>query len=308
MKTHRQPSRILLPFQRFYAIRSLLRKSETYYIAGGSSIYVPSRNEKYILSHSYDGTPIVREWPDLDGQMLFMTPGECARTELERNFPNVTRVGWPGKSVTLFDWQWPMVFSQRTKGSLVYTDINGAYHAIYSRLWLDVRFPRGRGSLHLGVLAKRLSEWKLARNSLIGIVRSRESVAYRGNRRISLRMNNPYLSPHLWATVQGVLNEVAQKALDTGSIYVNTDGYIHPVKSDIVSFQEWLTDIGLSYKTEAGEGEIVGWGNYRVASKQTRHNKTGRVWTTPPFKRVQLPYSDQPTKLIDWWKGLKDYE
>lgn len=236
-----------------------------------------------------------------------MTPGEAARTELEREFPHVRKIGWPAKSITLLDWRWPMAYAGSQSGEFVYTDLVGAYHQIYRRLWLDCAWPRGRGTLTLRGIAGRLNQWKLARNSVIGIIRAREGAGYRGSVRYRLAMGNRFLSPHLWATVQGVLNEIAHRAIDNGAVYVNTDGYIHPVGSNVKSFQRWLDDIGLKYRTLAGDGEIKGWGVYRVGERKTQHYANNATWKTAPFNTVRLPDNNNPTKLLYWWKGL-DYD
>lgn len=285
-------------------IREVLKYRQIYFMAGSQSIYVPSRNEKYIISHNQAGIAIVKEWPDLDGVMDWRTPGEVARLELEREFTNVKKVGWPRKTISLFDWRWPMVYHGDYTGEATYTDLTGAYHAIYRRLWLDCAFPRGRGTLPLRNVAERVAKWKLARNSVIGVIRAREGAGYRGNSRIKLRMDNRFLSPHLWATVQGCLNEIAYHALETGAIYVNTDGYIHPAGNKVIQFQRWLSDFGLRYTTLSGDCKIKGWGNYSVGERQTKHYLAGKEWQTAPFVSLSLPDRSDPTKLIEWWKGL----
>lgn len=304
----RAPStRILVDHKQFRMIREVLKYRQIYFMAGSQSIYVPSRNEKYIISHNQAGVAIVKEWPDLDGVMDWRTPGEVARLELEREFPNVRKIGWPKKSVKLFDWRWPMVFYGSYIGEAVYTDLVGAYHQIYSRLWLDCAFPRGRGTLSLGGIAGRLAKWKPARNSLIGVIRSREGAGYRGSTRFRLRMDNRFLSPHLWATIQGCLNEIANRAIESGALYINTDGYIHPSQSRVKDFQRWLSDYGIQYQSITGDCVIKGWGNYSIGERQTKHYLVGREWETAPFVSLSLPDRSHPTKLIDWWKGL-DYE
>lgn len=300
-----ETQRILVDHKQFKMIREVLKQRQIYFMAGSQSIYVPSRHEKYIISHNQAGQSIVMEWPDLQGVMEWRTPGEVARLELEREFPNVQKVGWPRKSISLFDWRWPMVYSGSYQGDGVYTDLVGAYHQIYRRLWLDCAFPRGRGTLSLRNVAERTSKWKLARNSIIGVIRSREGAGYRGNVRFRLRVGNRFLSPHLWATVQGVLNEVANRAIETGAIYVNTDGYIHPSRSKVRDFQEWLSNVGLQYRTLAGDCHIKGWGNYSVGSKQTKNYMAGREWETSPFITISLPNRSHPTKLVNWWRSLK---
>lgn len=300
-----ETQRILVDHKQFKMIREVLKQRQIYFMAGSQSIYVPSRNEKYIISHNQAGQSIVMEWPDLQGVMNWRTPGEVARLELEREFSDVKKIGWPAKSVTLFDWRWPMVFYGSYRGEAVYTDLVGAYHQIYSRLWLDCAFPRGRGTLPLRGIADRLGKWKLARNSLVGVIRSREGAAYRGSTRYRLQMGNKFLSPHLWATIQGVLNEAANCAIQTGAIYVNTDGYIHPSRSKVRDFQEWLSNVGLQYRTLAGDCEIKGWGNYIVGSRQTQNYLASKEWLTSPFITVCLPDRSDPTKLVEWWRSLK---
>lgn len=297
--------RILVDHKQLTMIREVLKQRQIYFLAGTQSIYVPSRNEKYILSHNIGGKPIVKEWPDLNGVMEFRTPGEVARIELEREFPYVKRIGWPRKSIALFDWRWPLLFYGGYKGEGSYIDLVGAYHQIYRRLWIDCGFPRGRGLLPLRDVAIRVAEWKLARNSVVGVIRSRSSAGYRGNTRYQLSIGNKFLSPHLWATVQGILNEIAFQAISFGAIYINTDGYIFPYPSKVKEFEKWLIDFGLEYRVISGTTNIVAWGIYKVGSKQTNNYTNNKVWTSGSLKSISLPYSDSPTKLTEWWSKLK---
>lgn len=294
-------SRILVNWQQLLMIRQVLMSRHIYFMAGLSSIFVPSRNEKYILTHNQAGMPLCREWPDLDGEVLFMTPGEAARTELEREFPNVSKVGWPARSVRLFDWRWPMVYTGPYQGEAVYIDLVGAYHQIYRHLWLDVCYPRGRGTLNLKPIAERLGNWKPARNSLLGVIRSRHSFGFRGGSRFRLSMGNKFLSPHLWATVQGVLNEIAFRAIGLGCVYVATDGYIFPSGSGVKRFQQFLVDFGLENRAIAGDCEIRGWGNYRIGSRQTKRFQVGQWQGNKTFISLDLPNSSEPLKLLSWW-------
>lgn len=300
----RETTRILVDHKQFILIRKLLMHRQIYFIAGTSSIYVPSRSEKYLISHNHLGRPLVMEWPDLNGVMVWMTPGEAARTELRREWPDLKKVGWPKGSVHLFDWRWPMYFPGKFQGAAVYTDLVGAYHQIYSRLWLDTCFPRGRGSLVLKPIADRLGKWKPARNSLIGIVRSRDTTGYRGGQIIRLFPRNPYLSPHLWATVLGILNEVAILAIETGAQYVATDGYFHPEKSRVKEFQERLSELGFVYRTSVDSLHLRAWGNYQFGGKATiNYNKIANQGDYP-LKSIQQPIEEDGLYLTKWWKGL----
>lgn len=308
MKIHPKPDRFLVTHEQYKMVRRVLQVRGIYFLAGLSSIFVPSRNEKYLVSHNHKGKSLVMEWPDLDGEMLWMSPGEAARTELKREFPDIKRVGWKRGHTSLFDWRWPMCYMGRWQGDGVYVDLIGAYEQIYRRLWLDTCFPRGKGRLALYPIATRLGKWKPARNSLLGIVRSRISYGYRGGSSVKLRPQNQYLSPGLWATVQSVLNEVAWQAIKAGAVYVATDGYILPQSQRQKSFVAFLQDYGFSYREIAGEFDIKGWGCYSGPHKQTVSYAARDYVGTSQIRAIRLPFPNDELYITNWWKGLKDNE
>lgn len=306
MKIHHKPERFLVTHEQYKMIRRVLQVRGTYFLAGISSIFVPSRNEKYLVSHNHKGKSLVMQWPDLDGEMIWMSPGEAARTELKREFPTIRRVGWSRGHTQLFDWRWPMVYRGKWQGEGVYVDLVGAYCQIYRRLWLDTCYPRGRGSLELEPIASRLSRWKPARNSLLGICRSRISYGYRGGSSIRLRPTNAFLSPGLWATVQAVLNEVAWQAVKHGSVYVATDGYILPQSRQQKEFVKFLADYGFEYREIAGEFDIKGWGCYSGPHKQTVSYGARDYVGTSQIRAIRLPFPNEELYITKWWKGLKN--
>lgn len=306
MTKHPKPQRYLITTEQYRLLRRVLQQRNIWFLAGIGSISVPSRNEKYIISHTPKGRSIVAEWPDLDGEMLWMSPGEAARTELKREFPTLRRVGWTREHTKLFDWRWPMAYLGRWEGDGVYIDLKGAYHQIYRKLWLDTCFPRGRGQLPLRYIACRLEKWKQARNSLIGIVRSRKCYGFRGGKSIPLHPVNPFLSPGLWATVQAILNEIAWQAIKSGAIYVATDGYIMPLSQKQKSFARWLEDTGFVFREIPGEFSIVGWGAYRGPHKTTMNYAARDYVGNRQIRAIKLPFEEHPTKITEWWKGIRD--
>jgi hypothetical protein len=299
--TKAKVNRILVTHKSYKMVRQVLANRQIYFIAGLNSIYVPSRNEKYVVTHNHLGNPICREWPDLDGEMVMMPPGEAARTELKREFPDLKKVGWVGRHITLFDWRSPAYFFGPYRGEAVYVDMVSAYHQIYRRLWLDVGFTRGFGSLDLLPLANRLEIWKGARNAIMGIVRSRISYGWRGNSVIRLSIGNSFLSPHLWATVQSILNEVAFQALQCGCLYCATDGFIFPMSGKFREFVSFLDDFGFRYRKESGDCRIIGWGNYRVGDKMTKRHLQIAVQGSRPFKSLSLVSQNDNLLLTRWW-------
>lgn len=272
-----------------------LQREGTYFVGGTSSIWVPKGRLKYI------DKSVCNHWPDLDGQTRLMTPGEACRTELQREWPDLKKVGWHRGMQSLFDKRSPLHYTGPFSGRMVYIDLVAAYSQIYEKLWLDTSYPRGYfGRYPLAGVAGRLKDWKQARNSLVGIVRSREMVAYRGTKRITIKMKNKYLSPGLWATVQGLLHWIANSALLFGAIYVNVDGYIFKddESDDWVHFMEWLgyREVRHTIRT-AGMGEIVGWNNYVIGTSRTQANKLGLITKSKEFSNV-----NKNDDTYRWWK------
>ena len=258
-------NRIVKSAREIVELSEAMIEAKTYFVAGNNSLWVPSTQSK-IMDAS-----VVKQWPTLDGELVPMTPGEAARTELMREFPGHKRVGWSKGHIKQFDWRPPLYCNPAGPGKYVCIDLTSAYHQIYQYLWLNTPFPLGRGTMPLFNVGQRLERWKSARNALVGICRSRHGTAYKNGRRIEISTRNAWLSPGLWATIQAVLNEIACKAVTVGAVYVNTDGYIFPVESpgwDL--FENWLEKNGFNWSVRAqGRGEIAGWSCYKVGQKET---------------------------------------
>lgn len=281
-------------------VTSHLRSETTYYIAGSNSAYVPSTKTKYV------DKSVCKQWPDLEGQSRLMTPGEAARTEMMREWPLLDRVGWFKGHAKLFDKRPPLHYAGPRVGHMVYVDLDSAYHQLYSNMWLDQLWPRGYyGRYPLSEPANRLKGWKGARNSLVGICRARSGAAYKGNKRITLRFKNRFLSPCLWATVQDLLHVVASKAVELGAIYINTDGYLF--YTDPPEFYEtfvtWLSENGFRWSVRAtGNSEVVSWNNYRVGSTCTKANELSLIQSSKEFTNVNF---ENRAKWLKWWENAR---
>lgn len=279
-------------------IGSTLKRDGIYHIAGTHSISVPSSKQKYT------DRAAVKNWPDEDGQYRLMTPGEAARNELKRAFPDLKRVGWNKHHISLFDKRVPLHYSGPATGDMMYIDLDGAYHQIYRRLWLDTPWPCGYyGRYPMKNVADGLKEWKAARNAVIGICRSRSVVGIKGSKRYNLSVKNDYLSPKLWASVQDLLHLVAGVALSCGAIYINTDGYVFPDSQadNPIWFIEWLTKMDFAFSIrDTGPGEILGWNNYRINRAETKAHKL-------KLKPYSKEFSNVETKSKRWsqyWRKL----
>ena len=231
-----------------------------------------------------------------------MTPGEAARMELDRAFPDLKKVGWLGPQVKLFSRQIPLYYAGPYKGELYYVDLSGAYWQVYRCLQLDVKYPCGRGVCSLTPVGEALKEWKQARNSVIGVCRSRSATGVKGRRVYQLATTNRYLAPELWATVCGILQFLATFAIRTcHAQYVNTDGYIFHSESGFDIFTAALRSWGIAFKTERGPGEIRGWGNYEVGGKRAgRRSEVGAQCAA--FDNLEAPFPG----LFDWWLRQKE--
>lgn len=235
-----------------------LQKSETYYVLGTDSIYVPSLNTRFV-----DKT-VCREWPDRDGVMVEMTPGEAARTELKRYYPDANMRARKS-DFKLLDITPPMLFSgHQYHGHLWYIDLAGAYASIYRNLTLDCCWPRGSGTMPLRVVADRLWHWKVARNSVVGVTRAHTMTGVKGKYAKEVKFHNPFFNPALWRTIQAVLHGLAALAVRNSAIYVNTDCYIMTNARGYARVVEFLQGLDFNLHLGDGDGSIRGWSSYSI--------------------------------------------
>lgn len=281
-------------------VTQILRARNVYFIAGLNSVTVPSRQEKWV------DVDVARQWPNLDGEPELMCPGEAARTELRRAFPGLKRVGWFRQQMFLLDYRQPVFYSQPWQSEDgVYIDLKSAYWNIYRRLWLDVAFPRGSGTLPLWGVAERLEKWKLARNSVVGMTVARQAVGIKGSRRIPFKTDNPFFTPHLWATVQEILHELAVFACGFGCQYIATDGYLFPDRRGNL-FAAFLDTLRLPYRRHAAPIEVLGWGSYSVFGvRETVFYKRGRRGGQP-VDNLSVYRLFDPLAFLEWFRDLEE--
>lgn len=262
----------------------------TTFIDSVSSLYVPSLKVKYV------DTDTTELWPDLLGEFIPMTPGEMARTELER-YCGKPNVWYKKESLSLLEIPPPNYFDgNRREGKLWYVDLQGAYHQIYSELTLDCAWPRGVGQLLLRGVGERLRDKKTARNAVVGISRNRHITMFYQGGFVEKPFYNPWFNPGLWRHIQSILHEIACFAVERKCCYVATDGYIFTDPFNFGYFLQYLDDIGFKYKTLNGKGYIHGWADYKVGSKETK------------FKRDSCNSLDNLVKgedTVRWFKRIK---
>jgi hypothetical protein len=288
-------TRIYVDDHRIRTMALFLRDFNIWHIGGPFTLTVPSLKLKVVLAS------VCKPWM-VDGQEILATPGEAARAELKAEFPDLKRVGWFKGHARLFDYRVPFYFTGPVeRRELYYVDISGAYLQCYQPLWLDVRYPCGRGYHSLYDVGARLADWKMARNSVVGIIRSRTATGIRGGKRVALATHNCFLAPELWASICDILQSFASVARRCGGlVYVNTDGYIFESLVGFTSFRSFLSGNGIAHKTQLGDGQVWGWGNYEVGGK--RAGRASAPLAVKPFGNLSVHYSG----ILDWWLKMKE--
>lgn len=265
-------------------------------ICGNSSVYVPKLKVKFV-----DKTAVI-PWPDLSGEVVEMTKGEAARTELDRAFPGLKRVGWPGGLITLFDKYPPMYYTGPATFDGWYIDLKGAYWTIYRRLWLDTAWPRGRGSKPLCGVAEQVKNHKGVRNAVIGVISGRWVTMVKKTGKITqVKRHNKYLSPGLWGTIQDILHDLAELAILHGAVYICTDGYLFPFHSAADEFAAKLQNYGFTLHQHRGEIDIKAWGIYKVGNaKETARYRGSSAAIVSQFSNI---YHEE-RNTVAWWSKL----
>lgn len=262
------PLRVYFDHSQIMVMKRWLRDEGKTFVEGQDSLYVLGSKMKYI------NKDVCNLWKNLDGEPIMMTPGEIARTELERYLGRKTDL--PNKrKLDLLDFSVPRYFDGKVRDPayLYYTDLNGAYWQIWRHLSLDCVWPRGMGEADMFWLGEELAHLKPARNAVAGITRSHQVRMFCRGEYIDNAFYNPWFNPAIWRHLMSALHEIASMALKHNCIYIATDGYLFESMVDWATFNCWLTDNQLTYKTDNGIGYLTGWGSYKVGDKQTKRKR-----------------------------------
>lgn len=178
----------------------------------------------------------------------------------------------------LQDCSHPLFFSPYC-GEIIYIDLRAAYFSIYKRLPVHFFFngenlTGGRHFLRES-FPSDWSDYKLARNSLVGLFHSKHQTRIRNKTLRRYQINPPTFSPSHWGFIQLCLHWIAEMALEYGAKYAYIDGFIFPLSANWQGFQQLLADYGFDSQIKAeGEGRIIGVGRYQIGDTST-------VITTP---------------------------
>lgn len=257
---------------------------------GAYSITVPKLNKTFVSNrHLWIGKPV--------------SAASIARRLLYTSLPLLKRkrIPWNRRALPLLDIPHPLFCIPSTNiGNLFYFDLRGAYYSIYKRLPLEFWFNGVRslgGELKFeDFLPPDLRDYKLLRNCIVGCMRTRESRRVRGGRVVITNNHNALLSPYHWGFIAHLLHAIANKAVDLGAIYYNTDGAIFLNLEEGLKWSSFVAELGLTPDLKQhGIGYVHGVGRYKIGG-----DVVGNI------KSIPLPFSNLCTPgfkvLADWRK------
>lgn len=207
------------------------------------------------------------------------TCAQIAYATLKRHFPGL-ELKWRKEEMVLLDHRSPKVFRFPIVGEISYIDIKSAYLQIYQYLYLHSDFPYKRQKYSLYELAQEFKgregdKWKIVRNAVLGITASTRNKWVCRDKVWYVPKRNKYLSPTLWAQMQGILNQIASNMIDLGAVWVNTDGYAFTSVQQYDKALQFLNERGIEVGDKGtGQGFINGLNSVHIPGvKETRNNQ-----------------------------------
>jgi hypothetical protein len=196
----------------------------------------------------------------------------CAQVSydlLKEHYPHL-HLKWRKSELELLGRRPPRLFQGPYVGEMFYLDIKGAYHQFYSNLFLHSDYPYKRQRYPLWPIANEFigryePVWKIARNAVIGIcISTKQRWVYLTNTWETSKINK-YLSPTIWAQLQGILNQIAAQMYKFGAIWFNCDGYVFTSQQAYTNALQYFDDIGVTIGDKgSGFGSIKGINSIRV--------------------------------------------
>lgn len=172
------------------------------------------------------------------------------------------------------------------EGDLVYLDLKKAFFQLYTKMPVYIGYRRNKWTVSPPWLFPRLPsdlyDYKLIRNSLVGCWRSNSVARIKNGGLKRDKTNVPTSNFWAWNFIQSCLNYFAQIALESGAVYVHTDGYIFPEHSGHIDFLQYMEELGFFLAVKArGYGRVYGVGRYEIGSYCTKV-----IGTLPTVKNI----------------------
>lgn len=184
------------------------------------------------------------------------------------------RFNWNKANQRLLDLPQPLFCDPLTDSVyLIYCDIKGAYHSIYTKLPLLLYYSNygssSQGSNLGSILPQDIREFKLARNCVVGAMRARGSLIVRNKQIVRIPSRNPLISPSHWGFIATLLHCIAHYAISMGAVYFNTDGAIFRNRSSADKWMKFIESLGLQASIKAeGIGCVWGVGRYSIGKER----------------------------------------
>jgi len=277
----------LLPRARFDALKTELQKRQVEYRDCGDTIIVPKRQRNYLVEDTTNGG---------------LSPGMAAYIEIRRNIKREAINNWSRADTDMLRMRPPQLFTgPRGPGWLGYIDIKSCFYQLYQHLYWNLDWPYHYPSLPMHGLFDALSDWKEARNSVVGIARSLTETWVKGHEVRKVAKRNPYLSPAVWWSIQSILADVAREMINRFSaLYVCVDCYVFSDQARFSQAALWFMDRGISIHThQSPRGQIYGWQSLHIGQKETQLKQ----------KSSKFIYHLEGTGdagFLDWWLANKE--
>lgn len=259
---------------------------------GTYSLTAPKLNTTYVSNrHIWAGEPVSAS--SVARRILFSGLNLLGRK----------RIPWNKRALPLLKIPHPLYCVPSWTGQqLYYFDIKAAYYSIYSRLPFDLWFNGTRtvgGKVYFSdFLPSDLRTQKLLRNCIVGCLRSDLSSRVRSFRLVRRQNHNPLLSPYLWGYIASILHSIANKAIELGAVYYNTDGGIFNNLEDGLKWCKYVERLGfVPDLKQHGVGYVLGVGRYKIGADIIGN----RTAIPAPFSNLQ---TIEPQVVTDWLKYL----
>lgn len=234
-----------------------------------------------------------------------LTCSQLAHGMLKRHYPGL-HLKWQKSEMALLDHRPPKVFRFPVVGEISYLDIRGAYKQFYQYLYLHSWFPYREQKYPLYELAQEFNnksdqKYKVVRNAIVGITRSTRNKYVCRDKVWYVTKRNKFLSPTLWAQLQGLLNQIACDMIELGAIWINTDGYaftsVKQYEKAINYFDERGIEVG---DKGTGKGFINGLTSVHIPGvKETDNNQRSTA--------VYHLETSEIDHLTYWMNNRKDF-
>lgn len=233
------------------------------YLGAYSITYGRKRQTLVAQTHKWCGKPV--------------SASSIARVALEPSLQAIgrKRLFWNKRCLPLLEIPQPLYCNPVDYAEeLIYVDVKACYYKLYSNLPVFLFYwglrPISGDIRFRDVLPSNLQDYKLVRNSLVGVLRATRSTRVRDYKIHSYPNRNKFLSPCHWGAMAELLHYFAAQAVACNCIYYNTDGAIFRTEEDATNWAVKMSEWGMETSIKGrGAGRVSAIGNYHIAGMNT---------------------------------------